>query len=121
VQPLSFTKGPRHKFTNILTPAQVYRFAVDFCQPHLRFRAVGPVTAVVLLTVLFAATARMSSISATCRRLNNAPCEATFTAALSPQVLDLDELRHRINAACADPLPRALRRRRKRPSPWPST
>ena len=34
-----------HKSTDTLTPAQVYRFAVDFCQPYLRFHAVGKVTA----------------------------------------------------------------------------
>ena len=103
------------KSTSTLTPAQVSRFAVDFCQPYLRFHTVGKVTAEVLLTVLFAAAARLSSISATCRRLKDAPCEETFAAALSPQLLDVDALRRRINAAFAAHLPRALRRRRKRP------
>ena len=49
------------KFTDTLTPSQVHRFAIDFCQPHLAFRSVGKVTAEVLLTVLFAAAARISS------------------------------------------------------------
>ena len=40
--------------TDTLTPAQVYRFAIDFCQPHLQFRAVGKVTGEVILSVLFA-------------------------------------------------------------------
>src|SRR5512135_1153273 len=104
-----------HKFTNPLTPAQVYRFAVDFCQPHLRFRAVGKVTAEVILSALFAAAARISSIHETCGRLAKAPCEETFTAALYPQLLDLDAIQRRVNAALADHLPRALRRRRQRP------
>src|SRR5512135_3501532 len=104
-----------HKFTNTLTPAQVYRFAIDFCQPHLRFRTVGKVTGEVILTVLFAAAARLSSIHETCRRLAKAPCEETFTAALYPQLLDVDALQRRVNAAFADHLPRTLRRRRKRP------
>src|SRR5512135_3932092 len=103
------------KSTSTLTPAQVYRFAVDFCQPHLQFRAVGKVTAEVILSVLFAAAARMSSIHETCRRLDKAPCEETFTAALYPQLLDVDALQRRVNAALADHLPRTLRRRRKRP------
>jgi hypothetical protein len=63
--------------TSTLTPAQVYRFAIDFCQPHLDFQAKGKVTATILLTVLFAAAARVSSISETCRRLAGAPCEET--------------------------------------------
>ena len=104
-----------HKFTGTLTPAQVYRSAVDFCQPHLRFRAVGKVTGEVILSVLFAAAARMSSIHETCGRLAKAPCEETFTAALYPQLLDLNAIKRRVNAAFADHLPRALRRRRQRP------
>ena len=78
------------KFTSTLTPAQVYRFAIDFCQPHLQFRAVGKVTGEVILSVLFAAAARISSIHATCGRLAKAPCEETFTAALYPQLHDLN-------------------------------
>ena len=61
------------KSTTTLTPAQVYRFAIDFCQPHLDFRGKGKVTATVLLTVLFAAAARISSISETCRRSGRRP------------------------------------------------
>ena len=44
------------KSTTALTPAQVYRFAVDFCQPHLDLKPAGKVTATILLTVLFAAS-----------------------------------------------------------------
>jgi hypothetical protein len=38
------------KSTDTLTPAQVYRFAIEFGQPHLDFRGKGKVTATVLLT-----------------------------------------------------------------------
>ena len=38
------------KPTEPLTPAQVYRFAVAFCQPRLAFRSVGKVTSEVLVT-----------------------------------------------------------------------
>jgi len=73
-----------HKFTNTLTPTQVSRFAVDFCQPHLQFRAVGKVTAEVPLT-----------IPVRCRRphlldrrdvpsAQRRPCEETFTAGAAP-------------------------------------
>jgi hypothetical protein len=101
------------KSTDTLTPAQVYRFAVEFCQPHLKFRTVGKVTAEVLLSVLFAAAARISSVHETCHRLKKAPCEETFTAALYPQLLDVDLIKHRVNAAFAAHLPRALRRRKR--------
>jgi putative transposase len=103
------------KFTATLTPAQVYRFAVDFCQPRLAFERVGSVTAGILLTVLFAAAARISSISETCDRLADAPCEETFFKALHANLFCLEDLKRKINAAFVDHLPRALRRRRKRP------
>jgi Transposase DDE domain len=104
-----------HKFTNTLSPAQVYRYAIDFCQPRLRFRAVGKVTGEVIFSVLFAAAARISSIHETCGRLAKAPCEETFTAALYPQLLDVERIKRRVNAAFADQMPRAVRRRRRRP------
>jgi hypothetical protein len=103
------------KSTDTLTSAQVYRFAVESCQPHLQFRAVGKVTAEVLLSVLFAAAARISSIHETCGRLAKAPCEETFTAALYPQLAEVERTQRRVNAAFAGHLPRALRRGRKRP------
>jgi hypothetical protein len=104
-----------HKFTNTLTPAQVYRYAIDFCQPYLGFRTVGKVTGEVILSVLFAAAARISSIHETCGRLAKAPCEETFTAALYPQLLDVDLIKRQVNAAFGEQMPRALRRQRQRP------
>ena len=83
------------KSTEPLTPAQVYRFAVAFCQPRLAFRSVGKVTSEVLVTVLFAAAAHISSISETCRRLRDAPCEETYANALYANLFCLEELRAR--------------------------
>jgi putative transposase len=103
------------KSTTALTPAQVYRCALEFCQPHLDLRGQGKVTATVLLTVLFAAAARISSISETCRRLAGAPCEETYAKALYANLFCLEELKRRVNAAFRAHRPRALRRRRKRP------
>jgi hypothetical protein len=104
-----------HTSTNTMTPGQVYRYAIDLCQPHLRFRTVGKVTGEVILSILFAAAARMSSIHETCGRLAKAPCEETFTGALYPQLIDVDRIQRQVNAAFGDQMPRALRRRRKRP------
>jgi hypothetical protein len=103
------------KSTTPLTPAQVYRFAVDFCQPHLDLKPAGKVTATILLTVLFAAAARISSISETCRRLVGVPCEETYANALYANLFCLEDLKRKINAAFGAHLPRALRRHRKRP------
>ena len=69
-----------HKFTNTLTPAQVYRYAVECCQPHLKLRDAKRVTARMLLTILFAAAARISSLSDTCKRLRGVPDEEVVTA-----------------------------------------
>jgi len=103
------------KSTTTLTPAQVYRFAIDFCQPYLDFESKGKVTVTVLLTVLFAAAARVSSISETCRRLRDVPCEQTYANALYANLFCLEQLKRKVNAAFRAHLPRALRRRRKRP------
>jgi hypothetical protein len=104
-----------HKFTNTVTPGQVYRYAIDSCQPYLRFRTVGKVTGEVILSILFAAAARMSSIHETCRRFAKAPCEETFTGALYPQLIDVDRIKRQVNTAFGDQMPRQLRRQRKRP------
>jgi hypothetical protein len=103
------------KFTSTLTPAQVYRCAISFCERRLAFQSVGKVTSEVLLTVLFAAAARISSISATCGRLKKAPCEETFGKALYANLFGLEELKRKVNGAFADNLPKFLRRPRKRP------
>ena len=101
--------------TDPLTPARVYRCAIDFCQPHLDLRGKGKVTATVLLTVAFAAAARCSSIHETCSRLRDAPCDDTYAHALYANLFCLEELKRKVNAAFRAHLPRALRRKRKRP------
>src|SRR5262249_19369432 len=103
------------KSTTTLTPAQVYRCAVDFCQPHLDFQAKGKVTATTLLPVPFAAAARVSSISEPCRRLAGVPSERTYANALYANLFCLEQLKRKVNAAFRAHLPRALRRRRRRP------
>jgi hypothetical protein len=51
------------EFPDTPTPGRVYRFAVDFCQPHVDFHPAGKITATTLVTASFAAAARNSSIS----------------------------------------------------------
>ena len=118
------------KSTTTLTPAQVYRFASDFCQPHLDFQAKGKVTATILLTVLFAAAARISSISETCRRLADVPSEETYAKALYAQLFCLEGAQtqgqcrlHRPPTQSPAPPPQATTPRRHRsdldPLLWP--
>ena len=103
------------KSTTPLTPDQVYRCAIEFCQPHLDLRGKGKVTATVLLTIAFAAAARCSSIHETCSRLAGAPCDDTYAKALYVNLKALKPIVRKVNAAFRAHLPRALRRPRKRP------
>jgi hypothetical protein len=99
------------KSTNALTPDQVYRYAVACCQPHLKLRDVKAITGSMLLTIVFAAAARIASLSATCRRLLRVPDEEAVAAALDATLPGYDTLKRRVNAALAGHLPKALRRR----------
>ena len=99
-----------HKFTNTLTPAQVYRYAVECCQPHLKLRDAKRVTARMLLTILFAATARISSLSDTCKRLRGVPDEEVVAAALYETLPDYNLLKRQVNAALAGHLPKPFRK-----------
>ena len=83
-----------HKFTSTLTPAQVYRYAVECCQPHLKLRDAKRVTARMLLTILFAAAARISSLSDTCKRLRGVPDEEVVAAALYETLPDYNLLKN---------------------------
>lgn len=99
------------KYLDPLTPAQVYRYAVQAFQPHLKLRGAKKLTAQTILTVLFAAAARISSLSDTCRRLRDIPDEHTVADALYSTLPEYNILRRRIQAALRGHLPKALRRR----------
>jgi putative transposase len=99
------------KSTNPLTPAQVYRYAVQACQPHLRLRDTKKVAGQTILTVLFAAAARLSSLSDTCRQLRDVPDEHVVATALYDSLPAYHVLRHRVQEALQGHLPKLLRRR----------
>ena len=99
------------KSTNALTPAQVYRYAVQAFQPHLKLRDAKRVAAPMILTILFAAAARISSLSDTCRRPRGIPDEHVVAKALYSTSPEYDRLRRRVQAALHGHLPKALRRR----------
>ena len=99
------------KSTDTLNPAQVYRYAIECCQPHLKLRDAKRVTARMLLTILFAAAARISSLSDTCKRLRGVPDEEVVAAALYETLPDYNVLKRQVNAALAGHLPKPLRTR----------
>lgn len=98
------------KSTSTLTPAQVYRYAVQAFQPHLKLSNAKGVAAETILTVLFAAAARISSLSDTCQRLRGVPDEHVVAEALYSTLPDYNRLRRRAQAALLGHLPKALRR-----------
>lgn len=99
------------KSINPLTPTQVYRYAVQAFQPPLKLRDAKNVAAQTILTVLFAAAARISSLSDTCHRLRGVPDEHVVAEALDSTLPDYNPLRRRVQAALQGHLPKALRRR----------
>jgi putative transposase len=97
-----------------LTRDHVHAHAGELLTRHLRLRDYGRVCPVpVLLAVLFAACARLSSLYETCRRLLKAPGDETVRRALFATLPDFAELQRRLNRALQADLPKALRRRRQ--------
>jgi Transposase DDE domain len=97
-----------------VTPKDVQDHAAHLCQKHLRLRDHGPkCTAGVLLTVLFYAAARLSSLAAACKALLGAPSYQASHDALLATLPDIHELQRRLNRALQGDLPQALRRRRQ--------
>jgi hypothetical protein len=97
------------KSINPLTPTQVYRYAVQACQPHLKLGGAQKALGKMILTVLFAAAARVSSLSDTCRRLRGVPDEHVVADALYASLPEYNALRRRVQAALRGHRPKALR------------
>jgi DDE family transposase len=97
-----------------LTAQDVQLRAAQVCQRHLRLQDHGPkCRASVLLTILFYAAARITSIAAACAALLKAPSDQAVRDALLAMLPDFQELQRRLNRALAGDLPKALRRRRQ--------
>ena len=97
---------------HILDRQEVYRRAAEHLQTHLQFRDYQKkVPAPLLWSLLLAAAARISSLSAACQRLRDAPSDETARKALLATLPDYAELQRRLNAALAGHLPKALRKR----------
>jgi hypothetical protein len=97
-----------------ITAKDVQLHAAQFCQRHLRLQDHGPkCRASVLLTILFYAAARITSIAAACTALLKAPSDQAVRDALLATLPDLQELQRRLNRALAGDLPKALRQRRQ--------
>jgi putative transposase len=94
---------------------QVHHHAAALLRSHLRLRDFGrSCTATTLLSVVFAACCRLSSLACACARLLLAPSRETLRRALLANLPALAELERGLNRALAADLPRALRRRPQR-------
>ncbi len=98
-----------------LTSKAVQEHAAGLLQSSVRLRDYSAkCTGAVLLHVLFAAAARLTSIFQACQRLADAPSDQTIRDALLATLPQYAELQRRVNRALAGDLPKALRRRRQR-------
>src|SRR3954451_15465103 len=98
-----------------LTPNDVSRHATASLQTHLGLRDHGPkCRAGLLLTLLFYAAARITSLSDACKSLRDAPSDEAARLALIATLPDFAALQRRLNDALAGNLPRPLRRRPQR-------
>src|SRR5512135_964499 len=98
-----------------LTPNDVHRHAADLLQSHLKLHDHGPkCRAGLLLTLLFYAAARITSISDACKRLRDAPSDEAARVALRATLPDFAETQRRLNRALAGHLPKGLRKDRQR-------
>ena len=94
-----------------LTAQHVYRCAAAILQDHLKLPDHGPkCRAGPLLTLLFYAAARITSLSDACQSLRDGPSDEAARLALIATLPDFAELQHRLNVALAGNLPRTLRR-----------
>jgi hypothetical protein len=98
-----------------VTAAAVHQQARLHLQHHLRLRDHGPkCTAPVLLTIVFWAAARISSLAAACAALLRAPSDEACRQALLATLPAFNALQRCLNHALAGGLPKPLRRRKQR-------
>ena len=94
---------------------QVHRSVTNHLQQHVPLCDYKrKVSAPTLWAVLLTAAAGVTSIHATCGRLESLPAEETLRKALYASLPEFAELQRQLNHALAGRLPRALRRRTQR-------
>jgi len=102
----------RRQYT--ITAHAIHDHAAQLLQRHLRLEDHGPkCTALALLTILFYAATRLTSLAAACGSLSRAPSDTAARTALLATLPPTHELQRRLNRALQGDLPRALRRRRQ--------
>src|SRR5437764_5317619 len=97
-----------------LTPDVVSRHAPAVLETHLGLHDHGPkCRAGLLLTLLFYAAARITSLSDACKRLREVPSDEAARLALWATLPDFATLQRQLTHALAGHVPKALRTRRQ--------
>jgi DDE family transposase len=98
-----------------ISSAEVHDYATALVQRYLKVKDFGKrCSSSVIITILFYAAARLTSISDACARLNRAPSGETFRQALLATLPQWAELQQRLNRALSADLPKSLRKRPQR-------
>jgi len=114
VPPSPSREGTRRRQQYTITARALHQHSAQLCQKHLRLKDHGPkCTAVTLLTLLFYAAARITSLAAACGSLSQAPSDTAVRTALLATLPQISELQRRLNRTLQGDLPKALRRRRQ--------
>jgi len=88
---MSFLEEPMRPPQSTLTPNHVHQHAAALLQTHLKLHDHGlKCRAGLLLTLPFAAAARITSLSGACKRLRNAPSVEAARLALLATLPELD-------------------------------
>lgn len=102
-------RSPRN---DSVSASQVYDHAAGLVTHYLGLQDQGKkCLASVVVSVLFFAASRITSIHDACQRLRRAPNDDTLIEALRATLPGLAELERRLNAALSDRLPKSLRKR----------
>jgi putative transposase len=98
-----------------VSTAEVQAYAASLVQRYVKVKDFGKrCSSSVIITVLFYAAARITSISDACARLCKAPSDETFRQALLATLPQWAELQRRLNRALAGDLPKGLFKRPQR-------
>jgi len=98
-----------------ISTVEVHDYAASLLRRYVKVKDFGKqCTSSVIITVLFYAAARITSISDACARLCQAPSDETFRQALLATLPQWAELQRRLNRALSGDLPQGLLQRPQR-------
>jgi hypothetical protein len=98
-----------------ISAAEVHSYAASLVRRYLKVKDFGQRwSSSVIITILFYAASRLTSISDACARLREAPSDETFRQALLATLPSWAELQRRLNRALSADLPKSLQKQSQR-------